>query len=203
MSVLKQSIPWARKFLMVLSSDHVTGATGKSITIKISVGPGGAGQTTTNTATELDSVNMPGWYQISLSPADNVLQGDLAFCASASGCDTAYWIDQVQTNVTGDLIITNGRLGINKNLLQNGLLSGFTFLMVDSTTGAPKTGLTVTSQVSLAGAAFTPSHFIASELANGIYTLSLAPIDLNANMTMLRLTAPGAADLDMGLIPTP
>lgn len=204
--ILKQSTVWARKFLMILSSDHITRATGKSPTVKLSKGPGGSGVANyagSAAISELDPVNMPGWYQVALAPPDTNTIGDLAYTCTAAGCDSTIFIDQVQTTVPADMVLSSGRFGINAGLVQNQPFAAFTFLMVDATTGAPKTGLAITSQVSLAGAGFVATHNTAMELSNGLYTIAFINSDLNANMIMARFTASGAVDLDIGLIPSP
>ena len=79
--------------------------------------------------------------------------------------------------------------GIQKNTA----LSNFVFFMVDSTdhvTG--KTGLTVTAQRSLDGAAFAAAANSVSEIASGFYKINLAAGDLNADTVALKFTASGA-----------
>lgn len=202
--ILKQSTAYSRKFLMVLSSDHISGATGKTVTVELSKGPGGTGGAAAGAVTEIDSSNLPGVYQVALTTVDTNTIGDLAFHCTASGCDATDFCDQVQATVFTDLLVTSGgRAYINDNILQNTALNGFTFLMVDSSTSFPKTGLSVAAQRSLGGAGFAPCANSVSEVGNGVYTINLAAADLNAPVVMLRFTASGAADLDLQLITTP
>ena len=76
-------------------------------------------------------------------------------------------------------------------LIKNTAFTAFAFAMYDGN-GAPKTGLTVTAQRSLAGAAFAATANSPTELANGFYLITLAAADLNADVVALRFTAPGA-----------
>jgi hypothetical protein len=87
-----------------------------------------------------------------------------------------------------------GSVAVSSNIKKNA--SGrITFVMTDSTTHAPKTGCTVTSQVSLDGAALASCTNSASEIGSGLYTLVLAAADTNANELAYRFTASSADDL--------
>lgn len=105
------------------------------------------------------------------------------------------------TNITAGTITTTTNLtnaaGVTSNIKKNSA-SRITFVMTDSTTHAPKTGCTVTAQVSLDGAAFVSCTNSPSELtgtSGGVYTLVLAAADTNANELAYRLTASSADDL--------
>ena len=69
-------------FLMVLSSDHITGATGKTVTVTICKS-GGAFATPLGIVSETGS----GWYELSASALDANTLGPLLLHATASGCD--------------------------------------------------------------------------------------------------------------------
>src|SRR6266404_6954007 len=75
-------------FFLVLSSDHITGASGKSPVVKISKN-GASGVTPAGAITETDSVNLPGWYQIAANATDANTAGPLLLHASATLCDPA------------------------------------------------------------------------------------------------------------------
>ena len=174
---------------------------------------------------EIDSTNMPGWYQfcppnaaiasgaascgfhlkgatnmaplpiecqlVAFDPNDTVRLGLTAMPNVASGSAGA-----IVTNGTGtaQLKTTSGIPDVTSNIKKNSS-SRLTFVMTDSTTHAPKTGLTVTAQVSLDGAALGSCANSVSEIASGLYTLVLAAADTNANELAYRLTATGADDL--------
>lgn len=104
---------------------------------------------------------------------------------------------------TGQVSLSSGRVSTTSNVLKNTALAGFTFVMTDSTTHAPKTGVTVTSQRSLNGAAFGSCTNAATEVANGEYTIDLAAADMNANTVMLRFTGTASDDLLIEIITTP
>lgn len=79
--------------------------------------------------------------------------------------------------------------GIQKNTA----LNNFEFLMVlTSDHYTAGTGLTITAQRSLDGAAFSACANSATEVSNGVYKINLAAGDLNANIVTLLFTATGA-----------
>lgn len=81
------------------------------------------------------------------------------------------------------------------NKKKNTASNGFEFLMTDSTTHQPKTGLTITSQVSIDGGAFAATANSATEISNGVYTINFAAADTNGNHLMFLFTATGADPL--------
>lgn len=203
--ILKQSTIYTRQFLMVLTSDHVSPATGKSPVVKLGKA-GSTGVTATNSpATEVDPTNLPGVYSINLSATDTSVAGDLAFNATAASCDNTTFVDQIQTTIFTDLSITGaGRVFINDNLIQNGGLTGWTFMMVDSTTSQRKSGLTVTAQRTLGAGGFAPCTNAVSEIGStGIYSITFSAADTNSGVCGFLFTAAGAADLYIPLVTTP
>lgn len=104
---------------------------------------------------------------------------------AATALSTAQW-----TNTRAGYIDNLNALKIKKNTA----LAAFAFLMVDSADHiTPKTGLTVAVQRSIDGAAFgNATNTPATELANGVYTISLSAADLNGNVITLKMTATGA-----------
>ncbi len=80
-----------------------------------------------------------------------------------------------------------------EGVTKNAILANFMFFMVDSTdhvTG--KTGLTVTAERSLDGAAFGACANAVAEVANGVYKITLAAADTNADFVVYKFTAAGA-----------
>lgn len=104
---------------------------------------------------------------------------------------------------TGQVSLSSGYVKTQSNVTKNTALAGFTFIMTDSTTHAPKTGVTVTSQRSLDGGSFSSCTNSASEVANGEYKIDLAAADMNANTVMLRFTGTASDDLFIEIITTP
>ena len=272
-----------RPFLMVESADHLTALTGATVTVKIGKN-GGTGAAAGGTVSEIDSTNLPGWYNVALTTTDTGTAGALNFhCTAASG-DPTDFVDHVLdptvagygvnlVNIAGSAVSTStAQLGVNvvqvngqtataaagvtfpaslaspTNItagtittvtnLTNAPTSGdltstmktsvttaataatpaaasvtaavavtsnvkknsagrLTFVMTDSTTHNPKTGVTVTSQVSIDGGALASTANSASEISNGLYTLVLGTADTNGNALNFRLTATGADDLNI------
>lgn len=207
--ILKQSTPYTRMFLMVSNVDHITGLTGAAASMVVNLSKnGGIFGGNAGGAGAITEVAY-GWYKVALQMGDTATGGDLAYHITATGADSTDFVDQVQAQVFTDLAIVGGsgsqRALISDNLQQGVGLNGFTFLMVNSTTGIPQAGLVVTAQRSLGGGGFATCANSASivDLGTGIYSINLAGSDLNAATVMLRFTASGASDLDILLIPTP
>jgi hypothetical protein len=84
-------------------------------------------------------------------------------------------------------------VGIQTGLKKNQAWNNFTFLMVDSTTEVPATGLTVSAQRSIDGAAFGAGTLGAvSEIGSGHYKLNIPAADLNGDTVTLLFSATGA-----------
>ncbi len=80
-----------------------------------------------------------------------------------------------------------------QRIVKNTALSNFEFLMIDSAdhvTG--KTGLTVTAERSIDGAAFGACANAVTEVSAGVYKINLAATDLNGDVITLKFTAAGA-----------
>jgi hypothetical protein len=100
---------------------------------------------------------------------------------------------------SGTRTLTNGA-GIKKNTA----LSAFMFLMVDDTDGkTPETGLTITAQRSLDGAAFGSCANSATEVSNGWYKIDLAAGDVNGDTVVLRFTGTGARTREIMIVTEP
>lgn len=74
------------QFLMVLTSDHLTGATGKTPAVKLSKN-GATGAAPAGAITEIDATNNPGWYQVAGNATDSNTLGPLILSATAALCD--------------------------------------------------------------------------------------------------------------------
>jgi hypothetical protein len=107
------------------------------------------------------------------------------------------------TNFSALSITAAGLVATTSNIKKNTASAGFTFLMTDATTHTAKTGLTVTSQVSIDKAGFVPTVNSVVEVANGTYGLDLAAADVNGNHIMLMFTASGADQLNVEIITQP
>ena len=80
--MIQQSSTYTITFLMVLSSDHVSPATGKTVTVNISKA-GAAFGAAAGTVTEIAN----GWYKCAFTTADTGTLGDLSVNCTATGCD--------------------------------------------------------------------------------------------------------------------
>ena len=97
MATILQNSTYSRSFLMVDSTDHLTGKTGLTITLTLSKG-GAAFAAPAGSVTEISS----GWYKIALTNVDTNTAGDLNYHATASGADATDFADQVITQVQLD-----------------------------------------------------------------------------------------------------
>lgn len=86
-----------------------------------------------------------------------------------------------------------------QSIIKNTALASFPFEM--SLAGVPVTGLTVTSERSIDGAAYGSTTNSVVEVAHGTYKLSLSAADLNGNTIMFRMSATGADDLQFSITP--
>src|SRR5581483_8175872 len=107
--------------------------------------------------------------------------------------------DKAWSTATRTLTSTGGVFRLAKNTA----LANFPFLMTDSTTHAPKTGLTVTATRRIDNGSFASCANSASEIANGWYTINLAASDLNGDTIAFRFTGTNADDLDFTVVTQP
>lgn len=106
MANLKQSTTFTRTFMMIQTSDHISGITGATVAVNISKA-GATGAAAAGTVTEVDSTHNPGLYKIALTTADTGTIGDLAFHCTATSADPTDFIDQVTANILGDTLPAN------------------------------------------------------------------------------------------------
>lgn len=102
MAVLKQSTAYTRMFLLVQSSDHITGLTAASPTVNLSKA-GAAFAAAGGVVTEVAN----GWYKIALTTTDTNTLGDLAYHITATSADPTDFVDQVTANILGDTLPVN------------------------------------------------------------------------------------------------
>lgn len=140
------------------------------------------------------------------SGASALVKSDMTDIAGSAVSTSSAQIGVNLVNIAGSAVSTSSaQLGVNvvsvaggaSNIKKNQALSGFQFLMTDSTNHAPSTGLTVTGTVSKDGGAFGSLTNSVTEIANGWYTINLAAADLNGNNIALRFTATASDDRDI------
>lgn len=102
MATLKQSTSYVRTFLMVDSSNHVSGKTGLAPVVTLSKA-GAAFATAGGAVAELSN----GWYKITLTTTDTNTLGDLDFHCTDTGADPTDFQDQVTSNILGDTLPVN------------------------------------------------------------------------------------------------
>lgn len=193
--ILKQSTAWTHQFLMVLASDHVSGATGKAPVVKIGKN-GAAGVTAANSpATEVDATNLPGVYSITFTPTDLNTNGSFAIAATGTACDPTNEFHRVDSQIFPDLSINgNGQVSITSNFKQNTSIALFPFTMTVG--GIPTAGLTVTAQRNF-GSGWSAIGGTVTDLGNGVYKCNLLAADTNSPAAVYRFTANGADDRDI------
>lgn len=99
MALLKQSTARTRTFLMVDSTDHLTGKTGLTVTLTLSKN-GGAFGAAGGAVSEISS----GWYSVALNTTDTNTLGDLAYHATGTGADPSDWADDVLVDLPGGAV---------------------------------------------------------------------------------------------------
>jgi hypothetical protein len=110
-----------------------------------------------------------------------------------------YTFGNASAYVARDLYSANPP-GIKKNTA----LNNYMFRMSDAATGDPKTGLTVTVQRSLDGAAFANTTAVtATEISAGWYKIKPSAGDLNGDSVALKATATGAKQYDELIVTEP
>jgi len=134
---------------------------------------------------ELAAANIP-------ADVDTLLTRITATVALASVCTEARLAELAAANIPADVDAIQAKTdnlpsGIQKNVA----LSNFTFLMTD-TSDDPKTGLTVTVQISKDGGAFANSTNAVAEIANGYYKVDITQAEMNADVIGFKATATGA-----------
>lgn len=118
MAEITQNTTYSRAFYVVQSADHLTGATGASLTVTISKA-GAAFAAPAGVVSEMGS----GWYRIVLTTVDTDTAGDLAYHVTGTGCDPTDFADQIVLAGTNaaSLTFTGQAVAIcNAALVMNG-----------------------------------------------------------------------------------
>lgn len=169
--------------------------------VKISI-DGGAVANTTNLPTAVSGGH---WWKLTLTVAETtggILGVEIVDAATKAVEDQGldfFTFGNASAYDAKDIFSANPS-GIKKNTA----IANYLFRMSDSATGDPKTGLTVTVQRTLDGAAFAnATNTPATEIASGWYKISLAAGDLNGDTVGLKFTATGAKQLDQFILTEP
>lgn len=107
--------------------------------------------------------------------------------------DTTSVIAVIPTGTTvvdsnNPVTLAQGQLAIRRNAA----FSAFPFVMFDAVSKTLKTGLTVTAERSIDGAAFAACANSPAEVGGGMYNIDLAAADLAGTVIMLKFSATGA-----------
>jgi len=127
---------------------------------------------------EIDATNTPGLYRL-----------DIPDAAFATGADVVTVMLKGAANMAPVLM---GIPLTTPYVRKNQALDNVPFLMIDASTGLPMTGLTVTAERSIDGAAFAACANSVAELSAGVYVIDLAASDLNGTTIIFKFTATGA-----------
>lgn len=146
---------------------------------------------------EIDASNMPGWYQF-CPPNAAIAAG-----AKSVGFHLKGATNMAPTPIELELVLFDPqdavRLGLSSlpngptMVKKNQARANFMFVMYNSG-GALTTGLSVTGQRSLDGAAFSNLAGSVTEVASGWYKVDLTAGELNGDVVALRFSAAGAVD---------
>lgn len=146
---------------------------------------------------EVDATNLPGIYEIGIP--DACLTGtDSVLIMLKGATDMAPVLLEIQMD---DLFDNITEIKAKTDNLPNGVkkntaLANFMFLMVlasDSKTAA--TGLTITAERSIDGAAFGACANPVTEISDGLYKINLDASDLNGDTIVLKFDGGSSADV--------
>jgi len=109
--------------------------------------------------------------------------------ASSNATYTVFYREDSGEYIKGEKVIVVAGDRIQKNVA----ISNFQFFMQDSS-GVAVTGLSITSERSIDGAAFAATTNSAAEISDGWYDIDLSAADLNGDTIALRFSGTGAID---------
>lgn len=145
-------------------------AGGTSITLATSI----RGTWTSGAFKEIDSTNLPGFYEIGIPDA-----------ALAIGSE---WVMILYAGAA-NMLPVNVFIQLQVGPYPNRAIGGFSFPMFTAA-GALKTGETITATRSIDGAAFASCANSAAEIGTtGVYAINLAASDLNGSSITLNFTS--------------
>jgi hypothetical protein len=189
--MLRKNVSGQYLYFALVNASDGSALTGATVTAKRTI-DGGSQNAATGTVNEPGN----GQYELALSQADTN-GNNIGFLFTATSAVPVHIM--VVTTAADPTDVT--RFGLTSlpagpmRVKKNAALSNFGFRMVQSSNHVtPATGLTITAQRSIDGAAFASCANSASEISNGWYKINLAAGDLNGDVIILRFSATGADD---------
>jgi hypothetical protein len=203
---IKVATAYTHMILMVDSTSHINGATGKvpSLAIKLSKNAAAGVSMNGTPLVEVDATNLPGVYALPFTAVDTNTLGSFAIAATATGCDPTNEVHRIVTQLPSDFSISaSGRANVTSNLQQNQPFTALFFMTQLGTTN-PLPGLTVSGQRTFGVAGFSPVTGIITEVGGannggGWYVFSGAATDSASQTAGFKMSASGANDSDFSL----
>lgn len=162
---------------------------GDNTTTVISLSAGTLGTWSSGGFVEVDATHMPGIYEVGI-PNAALSTGNSVHIYLSGATNMAPTVKEIELDAFN---YQSATVRTTYALVKNAALNNFEFVMFNSS-GVPTTGLTVTGQASIDGAAFGSLTNAVAEVSNGVYKVSLAAADTNGNVITYRFSATGAAD---------
>jgi hypothetical protein len=205
---IKVATAYTHMILMVDSTSHINGATGKvpSLAIKLSKNAAAGVPMNGTPLVEVDATNLPGVYALPFTAIDTNTLGSFAIAATATGCDPTNEVHRVVTQLPTDFSLgASGRANVTSNLIQGQPFTAL-FFMTLSGTNNPAPGLTITGQRTFGAAGFSNISgtiqevgFPAVGTGGGWYVLNGAAADSASATAGFKMSATGANDSDFTL----
>lgn len=177
--------------------------------VVISLSAGTRGTWSSGGFVEKDNANLNGVYELGIPNAalavGTLTVGTPAYCVIMlkGAANMAPCVMEIE--LVDFIDLTTGLVKVTSNVKANQALTGFMFVMTNSTTHNPQPGLTIAVTASQNGAAFgaLPSGNVPVDRGNGDYAINFSAADLNCNVLAVRFTATGADDLTVTIVTQP
>ena len=172
------------EFMLISSSDHITGLTGKAGSVTVSLSKnGGAGGVPSGAISEVDATNQPGLYKIAGNATDSNTLGPLFLHAKDAASDP--WDSRFD-------IVTNDPFTFKPPVtLAAADQSGTLNVNAASVGGTAQTGLDLGAQIGTAGAGLTALPKRPMSLALSDFTGGNIPADIQTIKTQAVTCATG------------
>lgn len=180
-----------------LSVDGATGAVSEDGGLAVRIRGGSAG---TGGATGADGIYVVGGggsttrgYALNL---DAAIAGQTGLKVAGSYATAALFSGYSGADITGNIVGSISNITTLRPI-KNTEYSNFMFPMFDSSTKAPKPGLSVSAERAIDGNPFSSCSNSVVEIGSGVYRITLSASDLNGDKIMFKFTS---ADADVQLV---